>query len=164
MKKALTQARLYEVLSYDKKTGIFRWVSTRRGQRPKVGDVAGTTGVSGYCYIGVDRFTYAAHRLAWLYVTGDWPKHDIDHRNRHRSDNRWSNLREATPGQQRQNQSLGSNNKTGFLGVRKHRCGKFEANIAVNGKHRYLGLFTTAEKASAAYLKAKRQLHTFNPE
>lgn len=113
--------------------------------------------------VGIDGVTYRAHRLAWFYVTGVWPEKTVDHKNRNRADNRWRNLRLATHHQQRQNQSVGRANKTGFLGVRRHRKGKFEANIGVGGKHIYLGLFDTAEEASRVYLRAKRQLHEFQP-
>lgn len=125
--------------------------------------MAGSVSEAGYRYIGIGCKTYGAHRLAWFYMTGEWPK-EVDHQNRKRDDNRWSNLREATKGQQRQNQSIGRANKTGYLGVRQHRCGKFEANIGVEGRSVYLGLFPTALGAYRAYLKAKRDLHTFNPE
>lgn len=158
----LTAERLRELLVYSKVTGVFRWRATRRGQRPRIGDEAGSVGDSGYRVIGIDGIAYGAHRLAWLYVTGEWPTHQVDHRNRRRDDNRWKNLRKATSAEQRQNQSVGSNNKTGFLGVRLHRCGKYEANIKVGKKALYLGLFGTATEASDAYIAAKKKLHLFS--
>ncbi len=157
-------AQLHVLLEYFPRTGVFIWrVAPRRGIR--AGSRAGSrVKRDGYRYIGIKGKIYLEHRLAWKYVTGDWPAHEVDHRNRKRDDNRWKNLREATDIQQRQNQSLGKNNKTGFLGVRLHRCGKYEANIGVGNISKYLGLFDTAEAASRAYKKAKKALHTFNPE
>jgi len=37
----------------------------------------------------------------------------------------------------------------------------WHAQIQINGKKKHLGLFDTAKKASEAYLKAKKELHTF---
>lgn len=162
-KVSLTHKRLLELLAYNPRTGIFTWRVSRRGQRPQAGDVAGGQADSGYWIIGLDGATYGAHRLAWFYMEGEWPPHEVDHRNRKRADNRWRNLRKATPAEQRQNQSIGSANKTGFLGVRLHKSGKYEANIKANGKAKYLGLFDTPEAASRAYRKAKKQLHAFQP-
>ncbi len=85
-KTPLTYERLREAFFYNPRTGVFVWASTRRGQRPKIGDIAGSVGKkSGYCIIGIDGFTHGAHRLAWFYMTGDWPKHEVDHKNRKRS-------------------------------------------------------------------------------
>ncbi len=163
-KTPLTHARLLEALTYRRGTGVFVWRSTRRGQRPAIGDVAGSVNPNnGYVVIGIDGFAYSAHRLAWFYVYGEWPVCEIDHKDRNRENNRWRNLRPATNAQQRQNQSPGTNNKTGYLGVRLHVCGRFEANIGAGNTSRYLGLFDTAKQASRAYQKAKKQLHLFQP-
>ena len=39
---------------------------------------------------------------------------------------------------------------------------KWQAQIYINGKAKYLGLFKTKEEAHAAYLAAKRELHPFS--
>lgn len=105
---------------------------------------------------------YLEHRLAWLYVTGTWPSDQIDHVNGIRDDNRIFNLREATGPENNGNQRQArSDNKTGLLGVywdKQHK--KFSAKIMFSGKHKYLGYFPTAEEAHAAYIKAKRELHS----
>jgi hypothetical protein len=96
-------------------------------------------------------------------MTGAWPLFEIDHRNGIGTDNRWKNLRDGTRSFNIQNQRRArSDNKTGFLGV--HRSGKkerkgFVAKIQLDGKQRYLGVFSTAEAAHAAYLAAKRRIH-----
>jgi hypothetical protein len=98
-------------------------------------------------------------RLAWFYTTGAWPKDQIDHIDGNKSNNRFANLREATPSQNTQNQRRAMRtNKLGILGVILAR-GKFRAQIWFDGKNKFLGYFATAEAAHAAYLAAKRKFH-----
>lgn len=159
--KELTVERLREVLAYDQETGLF----TRRVRTAncvKVGDVAGSLHRKGYIRINVDGRRYFAHRLAWLYVNGEWPPAEIDHINGVKDDNRIVNLRLATRIENMQNERVSrSNNKAGYLGVFLHSCGKFSAKICIDGKNKHLGMFPTPESAHEAYLEAKRQLHHF---
>src|SRR5215813_12141516 len=101
----LTHERLKELLSYDPKTGLFIWNSR--------GAVAGTTDQEGYIQIHLDGKKYRAHRLAYLYMTGEMPTQILDHINRVRSDNRWGNLRPVTDRFNYYNCSDYSNNKSG---------------------------------------------------
>ena len=66
-----------ELLHYNPDTGVFRWRVARRQMRP--GDVAGLLFAGGYRNIKIDRRFYKEHRLAWLYMTGEWPVAGIDH-------------------------------------------------------------------------------------
>ena len=103
------------------------------------------------------------HRLAFLYQTGQWPARQVDHINGVRDDNRWSNLRESTNAQNSQNERRArSSNTVGFLGVSRHRSGRFRARIVVDGKERSLGLHDTPQIAHSAYLSAKRDIHPFS--
>lgn len=103
---------------------------------------------------------YEVHRLIWLYMIGEWPKDQVDHRDTDKTNNRWSNLREATVAQNSHNVSKRSRNKSGYKGVSKHtQTGRWEAKIAVSGKHKYLGLFANKEDAVAAYAAAASQMH-----
>lgn len=159
----LTAERLREALHYDHETGVFTWRS-RTSNRVKIGDIAGAIDLNGYRLIGVDGRLYKAHRLAWLYVYGRWPVKQIDHINGVRDDNRFANLREATSGENHQNITRRSDNTSGFIGVTWHRQNmKWMAQIRVDGRYHYLGCFNTSEEANAAYLKAKADLHTFQP-
>lgn len=142
--------RLKEVLSYDPLTGAFMWLA-RRG-RQALGTNAGTTQNEGYVVIRVDGVRYLAQRLAWFYMTGKWPKAQVDHKNRKRGDNRWGNLREANQAQQ----NLNSTRKARDLprGVHRHR----RRFIAIttrehSGKRTVrIGSFETAEEARRAWL------------
>lgn len=153
----ITVERLREVLDYDPETGILRWrISTSR--RVRAGMVAGSLN-HGYRRIAIDRCVYLTHRIAWLYMTGAWPKDQIDHKNGVRDDNRFLNLREASNAENQHNQRHARrDNRTGLLGVSTNG-GRFQAQIMVDGKQHYLGCFGTAEAAHAAYVEAKRRLH-----
>ena len=157
----LTQERLQELLHYDPETGIFTNLKSRG--RVKIGSVAGSKNPNGYIYIAIDSKKYRAHRLAWLYVHGNFPEKCLDHINEVKDDNRIVNLRLATNLENHQNQSSPrTNNTSGFNGVGWHKfSGKWLARIMANGKHKHLGYFDTAEEASAVYLAAKRKLHQF---
>lgn len=153
----ITLKRLKQALSFRATTGIFYWrIST--SNRVSVGDKAGSVSC-GYIRMSIDGKDYLAHRLAWFYVYGEWPKMQIDHINGVRGDNRIKNLREATASINIQNQrNAQPHNKAGFLGVYFDR-GKYKAQIRANGSPRHLGRFITAEDAHRAYVIAKRRLH-----
>lgn len=150
----LTQERLKEVLSYDPVTGVFTWVKDT-GKKRYAGKIAGGSDQKRYWTIAIDGRRYVAHRLAWLYVYGEWPPMWIDHINCNGFDNRLANLRLADATQNQGNKSKNKNNTSGFKGVHYHRQSrKWRASIFVNYKPRSLGLFLTREEASAAYRKA----------
>lgn len=154
----ITQERLKELLIYEKPTGVFIWTDKAS---PKVRHhIAGTITKRGYVNIDVDGKQYKAHRLAWLYVHGYMPKEHIDHINQDKSDNSISNLREASPRQNKYNQGLTTRNTSGFKGVSFHKAsGKWRAQINHNNATKYLGLYGTAEEASMAYDKASKEIH-----
>lgn len=155
----LTQARLKEVLDYDPDTGIFTAKLTRGNCL--AGRTVGCDNGGGYLKISIDNRVYFAHRLAWLFMTGEWPTFEIDHINGVRTDNRWCNLRRTC--REHNVQNIGgprSDNTSGYLGVCWNtRRGKWVAQIKAFGKHHHLGYFPTPELAHAAYLKAKDELH-----
>jgi hypothetical protein len=91
----LTAEYLRQLLSYDPDTGLFRW-RVQLGFRGKVGAVAGTTHSKGYRQIRIDGRIYRAHRLAWLYIHGEWPSGGLDHIDGNPANNAIANLRPAT--------------------------------------------------------------------
>ena len=131
----LTQSALKDILHYDPTTGIF----TRYGNYTK----CGSKSYQGYILIGIGSKMYYAHRLAWLYMTGEWPSNEIDHKNRIRDDNRWKNLREA-------DRSLQNRNRKGRkLSIRNI---SYQANAwcVRIGNKKYVGRFKCLGKALRA--------------
>lgn len=163
----LTQARLKELLTYDPLTGVFVW-KVAIGRKICAGDIAGTkvrpspTNKTEYIAIGVDRKRYYAHRLAFLYMVGEFPSGDADHKDKNGLNNKWSNLREATTVQNHAN-SIRKAGKSEILGVQQSGQ-NWMARISINGKCKSLGSFATKSAAELAFLSARIELHGgFNP-
>ncbi len=157
---SLTAERLRALLHYDPDSGEF----TRRINMAHevAGAIAGRiAGARGYRSICIDYRTYSVHRLAWLYVHGQWPVGQIDHINRDKLDNRICNLRCVSATLNLQNiDKARSHNQSGYLGAtRVTKNGKWFARITVNGEKIYGGVFETAEAASAEYFRMKRKFH-----
>lgn len=120
----ISQEYLKSRLSYDPETGIFVWLEQpglpKQWNTNYAGKPAGCVkhAPSGYRYIHMTLCgkSYAAHRLIWLYVTGEEPPKELDHRNRDATDNRWDNLRDSK-GLNQRNRSKNRNNKSGVTGV-----------------------------------------------
>ena len=151
--------RINQLLSYNPDTRVITW-KEGIGMR-WAGCVAGEVNEAGYRLVTINGKRLRAHRIAWAIVNGKWPTLHLDHINGIRDDNRISNLRLVTSGQNSQNiRSPLSSNKHGFLGVKNNK-GRWVATISVNRKFMYLGSFATPEIAHEEYLKAKRQVHKF---
>lgn len=140
----MTQEILKRALHYDPETGLFTWLIAP-STRVKVGDVAGTVDGKGYIRIKYKGIKYAAHRLAFLYMTGEFPVDQVDHKNRVRSYNKWSNLRLADA-------FINANNKDRKLGVTGLRGVTLKGNrFQVRYKRKYIGLFKDLELAELVY-------------
>lgn len=158
----LTQARLKHLLHYDPESGMWTWLVDRPGRGAKVGDRPTHKEGSGYIQFSVDGRNYHSKRLAWLYMTGDWPPEEVDHIDLDRANDRWSNFRLASHSQNMANRAVFSNNHLGVKGVRRDANMKskpFRARIYVDGRSKHLGYFETAELANAAYLAAADKQH-----
>lgn len=155
----IDQRRLKEILHYDQSTGLFTW-KVAKARKIKIGGRAGGDRGDGYISIKIDDRSYLSHRLAWLYMTGEWPKTILDHKDRNRSNNVWTNLREADRFQNMANRPLHKNNKVGLKGVHwKLRVNKWCAQIYFGKKCCHLGYYNTPEEAHAAYCGAARVWH-----
>jgi hypothetical protein len=160
-KADLTAQRLRELIHYNPETGDFTRLSTGL---PCGRPFPGANG-KRYAEIYVDQFKTRAHRIAWLYMTGEWPKGALDHINRNRFDNRWVNLREVTPKENIENQMRASKAALGFEGIyRKPGSLLYSAYINHNGQRIFLGSFLDAETAKAARRAAKLNMYTCSPE
>ena len=149
----ITAERLKSLVTYNPETGLMT-----HKKRFGVGDgsKAGVVDAEGYLIVRVDGSRCRLHRLAWLYVTGIHPTGQIDHINGDRSDNRLCNLRHVSNKQNGRNQRRQSGNTSGVTGVCWHkRFGKWIAQIRVDGKYIYLGMFTDINDAAAARKKAE---------
>lgn len=158
-KANLTAQRVREVLHYDPETGCFTW-AVRTSNRVKVGDRVGNES-HGRIQTSIDGVRCELHRLAWLYMTREWPKHDIDHINGNPSDNRFANLRDVPHRMNIENQGQKPRTSaSGLIGAHwsaRHKL--FESKIKSRGMAVHLGWFKTAQEAHQVYVAAKRRLH-----
>ena len=145
----ITQERLKELLQYNQNTGVFTRISTKKVAK---GAFCGL----GHRQIMIDKSRYYMHRLAWLYVYGEWPKYVIDHINGVRDDNRIKNLRDVKEGDNFKNCAISKTNTSGVTGVsfiKKHKTWK--AYICVDYKLINLGSFEVKDDAISARKNAE---------
>lgn len=150
----VTRETVSGILAYDKETGVFTWLGSRRG-RGAPGLTAGSAPDprNGHIHIRINGANYKAHRLAWLLHYGDWPTHEIDHINRDGSDNRILNLRLATRSQNQRNKVVRGDSGTGAKGV-SFRRGRYWVRISVNGRRIWVSSHTDIDAAKRAYAEA----------
>lgn len=130
--------KLKKILQYNPDTGVFTWL-VDIARHIKAGSVAGYKDWRGYIIIGISGKNYKAHRLAWFYMTGEWPE-NIDHKNRNKSDNRWLNFKNATYLENNKNKSIQKNNTSKVTGVSRNKRDKtWCAYISINEKRTTLG-------------------------
>lgn len=154
---------LREILEYCEATGEFTW-KFRSDVRPQwngryAGKRAGyewtASGGGRYRSIRIFDWPFPEHRLAHLYMTGEWPQHVVDHRDLDGTNNAWINLRAATRSQNSANSRHWKNNKLGIKGVCLcKRTGKYRATIFMDGKQNVIGMFNTPAEAADAYAVA----------
>lgn len=164
------------LLDYNPDTGEFRWeerpVSHFKGGQKNsaeavcrmwntqnAGKPAGVLDSYGYRLITIDSRPYKAHRLAILIMTGQSPVSGIDHKDGRPGNNRWGNLREATPSENACNagKRRGASRFKGVSWIMRHKNWRA---VIIHNKRRYdLGSHATEEEAAAAYDRAAVKLH-----
>lgn len=150
-------AALSMLYDYNPETGAFVWKVKRRGPN-EPGAEAGSVAGRGYVYVQYRRRAILAHRLAWFICHSEMPVEQIDHINGVKTDNRLSNLRQATHSENICNQRSRKDNVSGYRGVGRNGR-KWRAEIKKDGRVYRLGRFETAEMAAAAYAEAAARLH-----
>lgn len=176
MRNDLTAEYIRQVLNYDPDAGELRWrhrassmFNTKKRTRESIcavwnirfaGMLAGSINPEGQSRIVINGRHYRTHRIIWLWMTGTWPKEEIDHIDCNELNNKWCNLREASRSQNEMNKGVSRNNSSGAKGVSwNRRDKKWLAQIIVNGRYKYLGYFSSKCDAIAAYRAASADLH-----
>jgi hypothetical protein len=149
----VTAERLREVLDYCKDTGVFRRKTSNKGG---IGSIAGSVRGDGYIRIGITcngKFkSYAAHRLAWLYMHGFFPDCMIDHIDGNKTNNAFNNLRLSDCSKN----AINSKNDFLMKGVSFHKVkGQWRATIRRRGINHHIGHFKSKDNAAMAYMLAK---------
>jgi len=148
---------LRSILEYSPETGVFTWLEDR--YRVKKGDIAGSLNGGKRIDIKIDQRLYRAHRLAWYYMTGEWPEEQIDHKNTDSLDNRFDNLRSVTCAQNSRNRTKQSNNTSGYKGITwNNMAHKWQPKIQKDGVFYYLGTYENLDEAVEVYRKKAIEL------
>ncbi len=150
---------LRSILIYDPDTGEFINRVRRGPNGGEPGTIASYPDKDGYTIIQIKGKKYKAHRLAYMYMTGEWPEDEIDHWDGVPWNNVWSNLRDATRSDNCANadRALG---ESGFRGVKFDSSTRtWRARIGYGYQRQYVGAYSTAEEASIAYLAAAETVH-----
>lgn len=162
----LTQQQFRELFSYDKDSGMLRWMPKKDGDLSSArsvsswntkyaGRLAGSKGAAGYLRVNVQGKKHFVHRVVWVMANGEIPTNmQIDHINHIRDDNRLQNLRLVTHQENNKNISLPRKSTGPTIGVIKNkRTGSWVAQIKVDGKKIHLA--TTKDMNEAIRIRAE---------
>ena len=141
----ITQQELRSIIKYDPGTGIFYRISNGK----KTGSVMRV----GYIVVTIGKKFYLAHRLAWLYVHGEWPQLSIDHINMDKTDNRISNLRLASKSQN----AFNTDKHRSASGIRGVYFQKNTKKWRVKFGNRHIGYFDSKEEAGSVWQKMYKE-------
>lgn len=148
----ITQKELKDKIIYNPDTGFF--------YRKLSGDLAGWVTKEGYISLKIDYITYKAHRLAFLYMTGELPEDQVDHINNIKGDNRWENLRRCSQSENQRNTGKRRNNTSGVKNVSwnsKNR--KWRITLYLDGKNKCFGSYEDLEVAEIIAAELRHYYH-----
>jgi hypothetical protein len=147
-----TFEQIAEFLAYDPDSGDLIWIKQpARSGKSAPGKIAGKISIDGYRVVGLFKDSFLAHRIAYLLMTGEWCRFDLDHQDADKLNNRWSNLRPATGSQNLANMANSTRNTSGAKGVHKLKStGKYQ----VRARGQFFGTYDTLEEARAVYRAA----------
>lgn len=139
---------LRETYNYNSETGVLSW-KKKTGPRSAVGKPVGSIAISGHALgTRLNGVSYLVHRIIWKWVTGQDPPMFIDHINGDPLDNRWCNLRLATPQENARNRKPhNGREKKGVYFIKK--SGRWLVRLQQPGVSAHVGTFATKEEAMA---------------
>lgn len=109
----------------------------------------------GYIVANYNHTKVSLHRLLFDDLNNS---NMIDHINRNKKDNRKKNLRIVNNSQNQMNRDKPKQNTSGVKGVYWHKSKeKWQANIQINNKLIYLGIFDSKQDAIEARKKAEKK-------
>jgi len=149
-----------QYFSYDPETGHFLVKQQSARSKTPIGAVAGQQLPKGYIFIHIPLHGRVyAHRLAFLFMTGEWPKNIVDHLNHIPDDNRWENLRDVDYSGNNHNSKVRKDNTSGVRGVSySKKRNKYIAQIRHQKITYRLGAFDTLGEAANAVLDKYEEL------
>ncbi len=154
----ITQEYLKSILDYKPETGGFIWIEAGKGRRND--RVPGYISPDGYRMIKINYRLYTSSKLAWLYMTGFWPKCHVDHIDGIRDNDSFENLREATTEENNRNHNKRKLCSSKYKGVYFHKKSKKWLSTIWNGeKSIYLGSFNNELDAHEEYAKIAIKKH-----
>ena len=156
--KIITTSRGHQIMVCDCHYDLvkdYKWSSTMQGRRKdKVAAIRGTHTTKDGQHI---RKSYLMHRQIMGFPEGMV----VDHKDGNPSNNRCTNLRICTQGQNALNNRTAKHGSvSGHKGIYWHKTGKkWCAEVTYNKKRYYLGLFKNKLDAVEAYNKKAKELH-----
>ena len=144
-------------MDYDPKTGILTW-KVNRGSGQK-GKIAGSK-MDAYRMVQINGKHYLTHRVIWCYMTGYWSKVQIDHIDGNKSNNIFSNLREATNSENQCNRkNANKNSKSGFKNVYLMENNRYLVQVTKDRKTYPIGWYDNLNQAIVAAKNARSHYH-----
>ena len=142
-------------INYNKETGQLFWNKSGKGR--KLSRPVGTTTKQGYLQTTIGGKQLKVHHVIWFIETGEWPKEQIDHKDKIKNNNKFVNLREGTSiNQHNRKIKVG---KSGLSGAYwSNEKGRWYSNIRINGSTKFLGYFSSKEAANIAYTNKKKEI------